>query len=154
VTVLLQDHTGTAKIMPCLQRDVSIPGLMRSWLAGTNLVLASLPGAVPSARLHTRLVLAEWGLSSLAEDMELIVSELVTNAIQHAGGDYFRIMLRSDGRKVCVFVWDQSFVQPMPAEPDVDAPDGRGLVIVEALSERWGFYRPQGDPGKIIWAVL
>jgi anti-sigma regulatory factor (Ser/Thr protein kinase) len=131
-----------------------IAGLTRSWLAGTNLVLATLPGAVPCARVHTRLVLQEWGLSRLAEDMELIVSELVTNVIQHAGGDYFRIMLRSDGRRCCVLVWDQSFVQPMPAEPDVEDPAGRGLLIVQEVSARWGSYRTQGDGGKITWAVL
>jgi anti-sigma regulatory factor (Ser/Thr protein kinase) len=113
-----------------------------------------MPGAVPCARLHTRLVLAEWGLSRLAEDAELIVSELVTNAITHGGGAYIRLLLRSDRRQVCLLVWDQSFILPMPAEEDIEAPDGRGLVIVEALAARWGSCRTQGDGGKIVWAVL
>src|SRR5690242_12541741 len=48
----------------------------------SQLVLGALPGAVPCARLHTRLVLAEWGLKPPAEAAELVVSELVTNAIR------------------------------------------------------------------------
>jgi anti-sigma regulatory factor (Ser/Thr protein kinase) len=45
-------------------------------------VLGALPNAVPCARLHASLVLAEWGLKALAETAELIVSELVTNAVR------------------------------------------------------------------------
>jgi anti-sigma regulatory factor (Ser/Thr protein kinase) len=128
------------------------PALTRSWLLGTHLELAALPTAVPCARLHTRLVLTEWGLSRLAEDAQLVASELVTNAIMHARGQVIRLLLRSDGEQVAVFVWDRSFVTPMPAEEDTDAPDGRGLAIVDALSVRWGCYRA-GD-GKIVWALL
>jgi anti-sigma regulatory factor (Ser/Thr protein kinase) len=109
---------------------------------------------VPCARLHTRLVLGEWGISSaLAEDAELVASELVSNAIMHGGGRFVRLLLRSDRSDVAILVWDESFVQPMPVEDhDIDSPNGRGLMIIEALSERWGCYR-NGD-GKYVWAVL
>ena len=50
----------------------------------SHLVLAALPSAVPRARLHARLVLAEWDLKPLADTAELIVSELVTNAVRAA----------------------------------------------------------------------
>jgi len=126
--------------------------LARSWPLGSNLELASLPGAVPCARLHARLVLIEWNLSHLAGDAELLTSELVTNGVTHATGDFVRLLLRSDGQQVAILVWDQSFVLPMPAEEDTDAPEGRGLAIVEALSARWGVYRA-GD-GKIVWCVI
>jgi anti-sigma regulatory factor (Ser/Thr protein kinase) len=129
------------------------PELTGSWLLGTNLDLAALPGAVPCARLHVRLVLAEWGLARLAEDAEVVTAELMTNAIEHAGGRYVRLLLRSDGEAACILVWDESFVAPVPVTDDEpDSPSGRGLVIVSALSQRWGYYR-NGD-GKFVWAVL
>ena len=46
------------------------------WTMGSYLELGALPSAVPSARLHARLVVGEWGLEELADDVELIVSEL------------------------------------------------------------------------------
>src|SRR5689334_21712248 len=52
----------------------------------SHLVLGALPGAVPCARLHARLVLAEWGLKALADPGELAVSELVTNAVRASAG--------------------------------------------------------------------
>ncbi len=55
-----------------------------TWGLRTQLELGALGGAVPCARLHTRHVLWEWGLSGLGESAELIVSELVTNAVQAA----------------------------------------------------------------------
>src|SRR6516164_5299281 len=58
------------------------PGMSASWPLSTSLPLGALPGATPCARLHARAVLAEWGLRELAEAAELIVSELVTNAVR------------------------------------------------------------------------
>ncbi|HEX6990052.1 MAG TPA: hypothetical protein VF282_11350, partial [Bacillota bacterium] len=52
------------------------------WPYRTFLELGALAGAVPSARLHARLVLAEWGLAALSDDTELLVSELVTNGVR------------------------------------------------------------------------
>src|ERR1700751_6216404 len=58
------------------------PGMAASWPLSTSLPLGALPGATPCARLHARAVLTEWGLADLAEAAELIVSELVTNAVR------------------------------------------------------------------------
>ncbi len=52
------------------------------WPYRTFLELGALAGAVPSARLHVRLVLLEWGLAALSDDTELLVSELVTNGVR------------------------------------------------------------------------
>lgn len=57
-----------------------------AWPLQSYLELGALPGAVPSARLHARLVVCEWGLHELAETTELIASELTTNAVQAARG--------------------------------------------------------------------
>lgn len=112
---------------------------------------------MPSARLHARLVLAEWGLAAVSDDTELVLAELVTNgarASREMGYDAVRMWLVSDLGQVVVFVWDASPQPPAPAaDPGADAENGRGLLLVEALSQRWGHFGYDGD-GKIVWALL
>lgn len=57
-----------------------------SWPLRSYLELGALPSAVPCARLHARLLAAEWGFEALAQTVELVVSELVTNAIRASEG--------------------------------------------------------------------
>ena len=116
---------------------------------------ARLLARCPSARLHARLVLQEWGLAALSEEMELLVSELVTNGLRasRAMGQAAVLMwLVSDLRQVVVFVWDASPLPPARADPGADAESGRGLLLVEALSDRWGHFGYDGG-GKVVWAV-
>jgi anti-sigma regulatory factor (Ser/Thr protein kinase) len=128
----------------------------------SHLVLGALPGAVPCARLHARLVLAEWNLKALADTGELIVSELITNAVRTSAGlpeaqhrlPTVRMWLSADNERVLVQVWDADHQLPVPQQPDPDAEHGRGLLLVESLSEDWGAYRPQRSIGKIAWATL
>lgn len=125
------------------------------WPYRTFLELGALPGAVPCARLHARLVLLEWGLGALSDDTELLVSELVTNGVRASramGQDAVRVWLVSDLRQVVIFVWDASPVPPARADPGPDAESGRGLLLVEALSERWGHFGYDSG-GKVIWAA-
>jgi serine/threonine-protein kinase RsbW len=123
--------------------------------------LAPLDTAVPSARLHARHVVREWGMADLAADCELIVAELVTNAIR-AGRRLpseavpLPVRLRLTGRPlgVQVEVWDGSDDLPEPGrDRPGDEPGGWGLVLVAALAARWGTYRTAGG-GKCVWAVL
>ena len=127
------------------------------WPYRTFLELGALAGAVPCARLHARLVLAEWGLAALSETLELVVSELVTNGVRASraiGRDAVRMWLVSDLGQVAVFVWDASpQAPPQAADPGADAENGRGLLLVEALSQRWGHFSYDGD-GKVVWALL
>jgi anti-sigma regulatory factor (Ser/Thr protein kinase) len=127
------------------------------WPYRSFLELGALAGAVPCARLHARLVLLEWGLAALSESLELVVSELVTNGVRASramGRDAVRIWLVSDLGRVVVFVWDASPRPPaQAADPGADALSGRGLLLVEALSERWGHFGYDGD-GKVVWALL
>jgi anti-sigma regulatory factor (Ser/Thr protein kinase) len=126
------------------------------WPYQTFLELGALPGAVPCARLHTRLVLREWGLAALSDSTELLLSELVTNAVRASRAvwhDAVRMWLVSDLGRVVVFVWDASPQPPTRADPGEDAESGRGLLLVEALSERWGFFGYDGG-GKVTWALL
>jgi anti-sigma regulatory factor (Ser/Thr protein kinase) len=123
--------------------------------------LAPLDTAVPSARLHARHVVRKWGMAGLAADCELVVAELVTNAIQ-AGRRLpgatvpLPVRLRLTGRPpgVQVEVWDGSDDLPEPGrERPGDEAGGWGLVLVDALAARWGTYRTAGG-GKCVWALL
>lgn len=127
------------------------------WPLRTFLELGALPGAVPCARLHARNVLAEWGLTVFSESTGLLVSELVTNAIQisrMAEQDApVRLWLGSDLAQVVIFVWDASPLPPLRGDVGEDAESGRGLLIVQAVSARWGWDFPPGMGGKVVWAV-
>lgn len=123
--------------------------------------LRPLPGAVPSARLHARLVLLEHGHGAIAGTVELIVSELVTNAIAAAAGQDtetgprpVQLRLLGGDRVVKIEVWDASDAMP-PTGRDVgtEAESGRGLFLVDMLSDRWGAYPTRGG-GKIVWSLV
>lgn len=63
------------------KRDLSVAPAM-AWPLADRLDLGALPSAIPCARLHTRAILAEWGLTHLNHTAELVISELATNALQ------------------------------------------------------------------------
>jgi anti-sigma regulatory factor (Ser/Thr protein kinase) len=128
------------------------------WPLRTFLELGTLPGAVPCARLHARQVLWEWGLAAFSENTELLVSELVTNAVQisraTAQDAPVRLWLVSDKAQVVIWVWDASPLPPVRADAGSDAESGRGLMLVQAISARWGWEFPQEIGGKVVWALL
>ncbi len=139
------------------------------WPLHSFLELGALDGAVPSARLHARHVLREWGLAAQADDGELVVSELVTNGVQasramtHAA---IRLRLASDRAQVVICVWDASPQPPVRVDATEDAEHGRGLLLVEAVSKRWGWFPAQpgntqsrgaqadSQHGKVVWAIV
>lgn len=120
-----------------------------------SLVLGPLAGAVPSARLHTRAVLAEWNLEELREDAETVVAELVANAVQaHQREETdapVRLTLLAGERAVLVVVRDASDNPPVPRTPGDDAERGRGLLLVEAFAASWCWKRAPGG-GKVVRA--
>jgi hypothetical protein len=81
--VLTSGRPGEKSDVPVLvsARQYDEATVQGGWPLRNHLALGALPGAVPSARLHARHVLWEWGQKSLTEDVELIVSELTTNAV-------------------------------------------------------------------------
>jgi anti-sigma regulatory factor (Ser/Thr protein kinase) len=106
------------------------------------------PAIVAEARARTARQLAAWGLPEITFTTELLVSELVTNAIRHAQSPIqLRIIL--DGALSCE-VFDGSSTAPHLRRADRYDEDGRGLMLVAQLAERWGT-RYTGT-GKIIWA--
>ena len=128
------------------------------WPLRSYLELGILPGAVPCARLHARHLLWEWGLVELCELVELLVSELVTNAVRASqltgNGSSIRLWLRSDKNIVLILVWDENPRPPVRMDVTENAESGRGLVLVEAFSDAWNWYRPDGMVGKIVWAQV
>jgi serine phosphatase RsbU (regulator of sigma subunit)/anti-sigma regulatory factor (Ser/Thr protein kinase) len=106
------------------------------------------PSVVADARARAARQLADWGLEDITYTTELLVSELVTNAIRHAHEPVqLRIIL--DGVLSCE-VFDGSSSAPQLRRADRYDEDGRGLMLVAQLAERWGT-RHTGT-GKIIWA--
>ena len=136
-----------------------------AWPLQSSLELGAFPTAVPCARLHARCVLMEWGLASLAEVVELVVSELVTNAVQATAAladdretrletrvPPVQLRLSSDGHVcVAVQVWDGNHELPVRRDAGPEAQGGRGLLLVERLSADWGSYRPLDSGGKVVW---
>lgn len=136
------------------------PGQAQHYPRQSSLVLGALPSAVPCARLHARQVVWEWGLNALAEVVELVVSELVTNAVQasealRAVQPYpptVQFWLHASASQVLIQVWDAFHLLPTHQEPALDEEHGRGLLLVESLSVEWGAYRLEGGNGKVVWA--
>ena len=118
-------------------------------------VLASVdprPERVPYLRRQVRRVLQLWHLESLAWRVELVVTELTTNAVRHAR-TLFTVSMTWDGRRLRIEVSDAHPVAPAPREhPSPEALGGRGLLLVEQVADRWG-YDPH-ERGKTIWCDL
>ncbi|WP_446697137.1 SpoIIE family protein phosphatase [Streptomyces cinereospinus] len=108
------------------------------------------PAAVAEARAASSAKLAEWGLEPLDFAVELIVSELVTNAVRYAGGPV-GLRLIHDMFLFCE-VTDPSNTQPRLRRAAPGDEGGRGLFLVAQLSKRWG--SRYGQLGKTIWAEL
>lgn len=143
----------------------------RAGLVSSSLELGAYPGAIPSARVHARAVLWEWGIGELADDAESVVAELVQNAVQatsRAGLDTpVRLILLAGLRAALIAVWDAAPGVPVVAASAVDLGDfieddtadpaqhGRGLLMVSALSHRWGTRPVRGaQGGKVVWSEL
>ncbi|MEU2507766.1 ATP-binding protein [Streptomyces sp. NPDC007863] len=127
-----------------------------------TLALGETSGTVPLARDFTRTALTEWGWlpaagadrRAAAEDVLLVVSELVTNACLHAEGPE-RLRVVRLATTVRLEVTDRGAGQPAPRTPHrAGRPGGHGMFIVQRLCLDWGIQRMPGAPGKTVWAEL
>ena len=148
---------------------------LRQGLPPLNLAAASdasscaLPAryeAVREARQFTRKTLDQWDLGDRFDDVCLVVSELVTNALRHglpadtprptAPDLPVRLhLMRWTERLVCA-VRDPSHDSPLPREEeDFSAESGRGLFLVDSFADSWGWHPLSGSlGGKVVWALF
>jgi anti-sigma regulatory factor (Ser/Thr protein kinase) len=128
--------------------------------------LAAVPSAVKLSRTLVHVTLKHWRLERLVDDAELVVSELVTNAVKATGitarepswSDQehlatIHVRLTHLESAIVIEVWDRDHTPPKPADAAPDAETGRGLAIVEALCVRWDYFPAIGG-GKVVWAEL
>lgn len=122
--------------------------------------MAAMPTAAGVARDEVRLTLREWGFPQLCDDAELIITELVANAINAVTAEadpdcvpVITIRLARTGTTVRIEVLDSSPKLPVLCEVTADDLSGRGLSIVNALTNgNWG-WQPLPH-GKIVWGDL
>jgi anti-sigma regulatory factor (Ser/Thr protein kinase) len=113
---------------------------------------AGAEGSVAAAR---RLVVEETShlAPEIREAAELMVSELATNAVVHADSS-FEVLIDVTGTSLLVEVTDHGVGAPRPQSPGEHDPHGRGLRIVQALSDSWGIDHRESGAGKTVWFTV
>ena len=109
------------------------------------------PPETASIRVARRAILDMLGLDpETAEDVALLVSELVANAVLHGRTD-FDVTATCEAGVVRVDVTDRSSTPPAMKHYGTEAPTGRGLRLVDLLANRWGVEPEVPGPGKTVW---
>jgi anti-sigma regulatory factor (Ser/Thr protein kinase) len=128
---------------------------------GCTTILGPGRSSVRRARNVVRAWLAEYGLQDRTDTVELLVSELATNAVRHAPGRYRLTLALNAGLLRCTVADEGPDLPPDGPDrnadahhPDADAESGRGLLLVDALADRWGSGRVESDVGKEVWFEL
>lgn len=120
-----------------------------------RLELCATPSAVPCARSLTKRIVLEWGRPELADTAELLVSELVTNAIHASAGlpaAVVRLWLVAERDNIVIRVWDASADMPKRQNAGPESEHGRGLMLVAGLSKQWGACPKPA--GKVVWVQI
>jgi hypothetical protein len=144
---LLAD-AGTAPVQPAAQ-------------PAATCTLPPSAESVKAGRDFARATLREWGMIALTDLAELVVSELVTNALRHGipatrklgEQPSVRLRLLAQAPFVMCMVADPARSIPVLRDSDPAAETGRGLTVVEACCVRWGWHLPD-EGGKVVWALL
>ncbi|MCQ4083548.1 ATP-binding protein [Streptomyces sp. RB6PN25] len=119
--------------------------------------------AASEARHFARSTLYAWGMAELVDNVAVIVSELLSNAIRYGLASPRRLpasphpvwlgLLRRGETTVLCAVSDPSSDVPVLREPDYFAESGRGLHVIDSLSDSWG-WTPPDHAGKTVWAAV
>ena len=134
----------------------------RNWpLSSAIPPLAALPTVPALARVFVRATLHAWHEDSLVQDAELIVSELTVNAVAASADTdgrpvyvdgripVIRVCLLTDGVRLLMEVWDQAPGIPVLREATGDEESGRGLMLVNAIADKWGWEPAKGQPARL-----
>ena len=145
---------------------ISAPPLLRDAASAieqptATCTLGAHPGSVKAGRDFARVTLGLWDMEPLTDPAELVVSELVTNAVRHGvpsargivSEHCVRLRLLAQAPFVMCMVTDPGHGIPVLRDSDLDAECGRGLTVVEACSVRWGWHLLD-EGGKGVWALL
>lgn len=128
--------------------------------------LGALPTAPGCARAHVRSTLARWEMSAYEEVAELLISEMVTNAVEASTDDSGQPIYVGDRMPVVVVrlvaiedglvleVWDVMPTVPVLQQTSTWDDRGRGLLLLQALAHRWNWTTVPDWPGKCVWAEL
>lgn len=144
---------------------------MADWPLTSDLgPVGALPTAPRLSRGFVGATLNGWGLTTLIEITELLVSELSTNVVRASSNPdgsprydaegklpLLWIRLLSDRARLLIEVWDTVpavLGAPVSRHPEADEESGRGLEIIETLADEWGWETVPGWAGKKVWAVL
>ncbi|MFE9772751.1 SpoIIE family protein phosphatase [Streptomyces sp. NPDC005931] len=145
VLATLDTHHGEDDIALLMARVQGLPAdSVGDW------TLPREPRSVGRAREYARGQLLSWDMEPLVDTTELLVSELVTNALRYGEGE-IRLRLLLDRTLVCE-VWDSGLVQPRRRRARDTDEGGRGLQLVGLLSAAWGSRRT--PRGKTVWFEL
>jgi anti-sigma regulatory factor (Ser/Thr protein kinase) len=144
--------------------DPTATATATAWACGPRMATRTLgaeAGSVRTARDFTVATLRRWGTAERSQDIAIVVSELLTNALRHGrpGSDDIwprrpiRLGLLLPGPCVLCAVADPGRAAPAPQRLGSLAETGRGLHIICALSDQWGYTTPS-DKGKVVWAMF
>ena len=120
-----------------LRSAAGSPKQAREWIAGEL----------------TRVLPTDTAVAAVVGDAQLVVTELVTNSIK-AGSPTVAVTAQLHRDELDLAVYDTAAGTPTVSHPDADSPEGRGLLIVEALCTKWGVRDARDDGGKAVWALL
>lgn len=120
--------------------------------------------SIATARAFTMRTLQKWGAEARGDDAAAVVTELMTNALQHALAELpgsraisawpIRLGLADPGPYVICAVADPSTQLPAPRRPYWQDEAGRGLLVVGSLSDQWGCCTAPDGQGKVVWAAF
>lgn len=139
-----------------IRRAVEVPSLV------SHIELGPIASSVRTARLHMRMAMQEWRFSQdFIADTELLVSELVTNAVLASRAltlplpSPVHLWLKAGFKRITITVWDGNPQLPvLKQDVPADEEHGRGLLIVQSLAGNWGWFEPARIGGKCVWCEV
>ena len=125
---------------------------MNAEVRGTSWALSAQPQNVRAGRDRVLAQIRRWGhyvSEDTADTVRLLVSEILTNAVEHGGGDTVQISMAVRPGELYVRIEDASSTAPVRRSAAEDAEDGRGLFLLSTLANAWGAEPSKG--GKAVW---